>query len=340
MSEAARATHGMPAPSAAPEGSSRQVAAAELAAIARPTAGQRWIAALLWIAGRMPGVIGALKPVIVFFAWRSSRGMREATMANAARILGPGSTERARRAIGKGVVGSFVDFLTEMARNQRRTSEELLSRLESVHGRERYFECRKAKRGAILVTAHLGSFETAVAEIRRFESKVRVVFQRDARLSRFEDARASQRRALGAIESPVGEGSDPYLMWFTLRDALLADEIVLMQGDRVMPGQRGVRVPFLHGTMLLPAGPVKLAMATGSPIVPVFAVKGRGGRVRIEMEEPFFVASEAPEGWRRGDPHPALLRLSGIIAEKVARYPEQWLVVHKAWCEDGTKEPA
>ncbi|MFN0132587.1 MAG: lysophospholipid acyltransferase family protein [Phycisphaerales bacterium] len=337
---AAPASPSPPNSASSPEGSSRTVAAAELAAVARPSAGQRWVAVLLLISGRAPWLIDALRPLSVFFAWHTSSRLRDATTANAARILGPASTPAQRRALGKGVVGSFVDFLTEMARSQRQSAEQLLARLDSVQGRERYFEARKARRGAILVTAHMGSFETAVAEIRRFEPKVRVVFQRDQRISRFEDLRAGQRKALGTIESPVGEGDDPWMMWFALRDALLADEIVLMQGDRVMPGQRGVRVPFLHGTMMLPPGPIKLAMATGSPVIPVFALRTSTGRVRIVMDEPFFVPPEPPEGWVRGTPHPATLRLARTIAEQISRYPEQWLVVHRAWCEDQPVERA
>ena len=44
----------------------------------------------------------------------------------------------------------------------------------------------------------------------------------------------------------------------------VADEVVAIQGDRVMPGQKGERLAFFDGHMLFPTGPVRLAIASGS----------------------------------------------------------------------------
>ena len=54
--------------------------------------------------------------------------------------------------------------------------------------------------------------------------------------------------AVGFLEAPVDDGLS---VWVGLRDALLRNEVVLMQGDRVMPGQRGMRLPFLSGHMVI-----------------------------------------------------------------------------------------
>ena len=98
-----------------------------------------------------------------------------------------------------------------------------------------------------------------------------------------------------------------------------------------MPPQRGVAVPFLGGHVLLPTGPVKLAMLTGSPIIPVFSVRTRVGRCHVIIDEPIFVSREP----RLVDAnHPALLCIAKSIERQVAAHPDQWAVYERAWCED------
>jgi KDO2-lipid IV(A) lauroyltransferase len=111
----------------------------------------------------------------------------------------------------------------------------------------------------------------------------------------------------------------------TLRDALRANEVVAIQGDRVMPGQKGRRMPFLGGHLMLPTGPVKLAMASGAPIIPVFSVRTPRGGVRLFIEEAITVDQDVDE---------ALARVAAVIAKYVSAYPEQWLVLHRAFDED------
>jgi len=233
------------------------------------------------------------------------------------------------------MVASFYDFLTDMGRHQGRDAESLRSEIESAQGVENYFEARKAGKGAIVVTAHIGSFEVGAAAMRKTEPHVHVVFQRDP-MRLFESLRAEQHRALGLIEAPVepGRGDDTWNVWLKLRDALREDHVVLLQGDRVMPGQRGRKVPFMGGHVMLPPGPVKLAMATGAPIIPVCSPRLPDGRVRIVMGEPIWVGEEDGEG-THGGPHPAELRLAKVIEGWVRAYPEQWMMVQRVWCEDG-----
>jgi KDO2-lipid IV(A) lauroyltransferase len=117
-------------------------------------------------------------------------------------------------------------------------------------------------------------------------------------------------------------------VWLKLRDALARDEVVMVQADRVMAGQKGSKVRFLFGHLLLPTGPVKLALASGAPIVPIFAIRTSDGRIRIHVE-PHIVVDPSDQ-----DPHPALLKLAATLEKYVRTYPEQWLLLHPAFCED------
>lgn len=299
----------------------------------RPTlrhfAGEAWLGTLFWFSSYWPSLPRLLRPLILSIAWASSPVLRRGTLANAGRLLGETSTARERRALARRVIGSFFDRVVEFGLNRRRTPEELLAGVESVTGEAHYDAARRRGRGAILATAHLGSFETAIALVARREGggqRVHVVFRRD-RSGLFERLRAEQRRRLGVVEAPVDEGLDT---WLGLREALRRDEVVLMQADRLAPGQKGVEAPFLGGHIRVPTGPVRLARLTGAPLIPVFALASGRGRYRLQVEEAIWTDG-VPD---TGSIDPALLRLVGAVERVVRAHPDQWLCLHPAWCED------
>jgi KDO2-lipid IV(A) lauroyltransferase len=80
--------------------------------------------------------------------------------------------------------------------------------------------------------------------------------------------------------------------------------------------------------MLVPIGPMKLAMMTGSPLVPIFAPRRIDGRVQIILEAPIDVTD------RNGGIGEALIRVAAAIERTVRAFPEQWLVLQRAFCED------
>jgi KDO2-lipid IV(A) lauroyltransferase len=256
--------------------------------------------------------------------------MRRATRANARRLLGDQSTPAARTRMGKAVVANVYEFITELGRHRRSTWRDMLGEVEAVEGHEKYFKARASHRGAIIAAAHLGSFEIAVAALRQYEEKIHVVFKRD-RMAALESLRKNLHERLGVVESPVDE-SDPIGPWSRLRDALQRDEVVLMQADRVTPGQRGVPIPFLGGHIEAPPGPTKLALACGNPppIIPVFSIWQPDGRIRVIVEDPI----EVTQPWTREQAHPSLVQLMTVIESYVKRYPEQWLVTLPALIED------
>ena len=107
-----------------------------------------------------------------------------------------------------------------------------------------------------------------------------------------------------------------------------------MQGDRAMPGQRSQAVPFLHGHLRLPLGPVKLAQLTGSPIIPVFLVRGQRGGFCVHLAEPIEVD---PNAEPIDGVDPAVRAIGRTIESFVARFPEQWLVLNRAFVEDAER---
>jgi KDO2-lipid IV(A) lauroyltransferase len=283
-----------------------------------------WMNFLFWHARRQPWFAAWSKPFWMFATWRVSEHFYGGLMTNAARILGPQSTPPQREALARRTMASFYDFVCDVGFALGCSRRQLAQRAESIEGHEHYLAARNAKKGAIIVTAHMGSFEVGVAALLEHETKIHVLFRPDPR-NLFEQIRSTLRRRLGVIEVPVDLG---WTLWMRLREALRNNQAVLIQGDRVLPGQKGQAVPFFGGHTLLPTGPVKLALASGAPIVPVFSVRTPRGKVRLFVEPAILVG----EGALGADE--ALLRLGSLIEKYVRRFPDQWLANQPAWIED------
>jgi KDO2-lipid IV(A) lauroyltransferase len=285
-----------------------------------------WLRALFFCAQHLPWLLRAGRGFFVRGTVGVSASIRRATAANGRRILGPGADPAALRRYARGVVGSFFDFVCDIGRADRLSRRDLVNRIEHIEGTDRYLQTRQARSGAIIVTAHMGSFEVGVAALLERERRIHVVFKRDT--GRFERIRQALRLRLGVVEQPVDDG---WGVWVRLRDALRNDEVVAIQGDRVMPAQKGRPMPVLGGHLVLPTGPVKLAMASGAPIIPVFSVRTPRGGIRLFIEEPILVENDVDE---------PLTRLAAVIEKYVSAYPEQWLVLHPAFEEDDREAPA
>jgi KDO2-lipid IV(A) lauroyltransferase len=286
-----------------------------------------WREFLYWWTEHWPPFVRVTRPFFLFFAFRFSEALRDGPAANARRILGPDADRRDVEILRRRIVRSAYTSIYELGRAVRSTPKQLCDWVERIDGTEGYQNARSERRGAILVTAHLGPFEIGASALVTRERQIHVLFQRDERAS-FDRLRSRLRARLGVSEAPLDEG---WSVWVRLRDALLQDEVVLIQGDRVMPGQRGVPVSFMGGHLLMPTGPVKLAMMTGSPIIPIFSVRTRVGRCRVIIDEPIRVP-RVP-GPVTGA-HPAMVHVARAIERQVRAHPDQWAMYERAWCED------
>jgi lauroyl/myristoyl acyltransferase len=325
------------APSHAPQADAPRAVAASPFHSIRARAGRFWFWLLSWNSAHVPWLVPLVTPFFVWGAWTFSPYTRLSLLANIHRVLGKKSTPKDCERIAKDSLRNFFRFVCDMGRNRLRSTEEMLKDVEAVEGLDRYLALRAEKRGAILAAAHMGPFETAVAGLRQHEPAVHVVFRRD-RIHAFESLRAELHKKLGIIEAPINDPADTPTdaptnamgPWLRLRDALKRNEVVLLQADRVVTSQRGVRVPFCSGHLELPPGPIKLALASASPIVPVFSLWANKGKVRIIFGKPI----EVSEPWPRSGIHPALTELARAIEQQVQQHPEQWLIYDPAFSED------
>jgi phosphatidylinositol dimannoside acyltransferase len=286
-----------------------------------------WLSALFFVATRAPWLLKLIRPIIAPLTVRCSATIAPSVRCNAQRIFGSPLSLTEQRNFTTKVVGNFYDFVVDLARSGNQSVEQILARVDSVKGESEYRQAREKRLGAILVTAHMGAFEVGLASLRRVEPNVHVVFKRDE-FPAFEKLRSQVRKLLDVREAPIDEGLPALLR---LRDALKSNEVVVMQGDRAMPGQRARAVPFFNGHLRLPLGPIILAQITGSPIIPVFVVRTGPEKFRIHLGREIHVNPDAPLIDRI---EPALIELAQSLQSQISLHPDQWLVLDRAFIED------
>jgi KDO2-lipid IV(A) lauroyltransferase len=133
-------------------------------------------------------------------------------------------------------------------------------------------------RGVLLVTAHTAGWETVGPLLLRDHSLRLMIAEEaepDAATRAIQD---SARRAHGLLVTHVGQ--DP-LSALVLARHLREGGAVALQIDRAPRALRTRRVTMFGAPARLPEGPLRLAMLTGAPLVPVFAA--RTGHRRYEV---------------------------------------------------------
>ena len=111
--------------------------------------------------------------------------------------------------------------------------------------------------------------------------------------------------------------------------ALHRGGIMVLPLDQNASGRTGTFVPFFGMPASTNAGFGRIAVRTGTRVVPAFLVRdGASARHRIVFLPAVPIASMAD---RDSAAHDLTLRCTAVLEEFIRRHPEQWLWTHKRW---------
>jgi Kdo2-lipid IVA lauroyltransferase/acyltransferase len=109
--------------------------------------------------------------------------------------------------------------------------------------------------------------------------------------------------------------------------ALAANQAVAVLIDQHMQSADAVYVDFFNRPAATTSALAALALKTGAPVVPVFALPLPGGRFRMVYEHPVTPpAPDSPDAIRE-----FTQRCTDVLEMYVRRYPERWLWMHRRW---------
>ena len=246
------------------------------------------------------------------------RPRRELAVANL-RAAFPASSDAECRAILRAAFEQFgrhvVDFLNFSGMRPQR-----MLALVEVEGAAHVERAEAQGRGVMYFTGHFGSWELQVmVHAYRFGPIVMVARTLDnpllermiERLRGRAGTRVLPRR--GAVRGLLG--------------ALKRRESVGMMIDQHMQDRSAVEVMFFRRPAATTSAIAALALRTGAPIIPVFALPLPRGRYRLVYEP--AVEPPAPD-----DPDPVRTytqRCTDVLETYVRRHPHLWLWMHRRW---------
>jgi predicted LPLAT superfamily acyltransferase len=193
------------------------------------------------------------------------------------------------------------------------------------------FEYARKKQGALLLGAHLGSFELLWFLARRYDLKVNVVvfYQNAERINSFFNALDPDMhlRAIGLDPRSVSAA-------FTIKACIDRGEFVVILADRVPPGHSaaGAQVPFLGKNAAFPTGPFALASVLDCPILMALCLR-TGNRQYRTVLRPLRGAVRIPRAEREKHRQELLAQYVGLLEIYCQSFPYEWCNYFDFWNE-------
>jgi lauroyl/myristoyl acyltransferase len=213
--------------------------------------------------------------------------------------------------------GNFGAFFADLLTLNRRPGADLRSYVAGDHGEQHLDAALAARRGVILLTAHLGNWEFAGRLLSaRGGTTAHVVLstEQDRALERYLRLDGPQLRFVTRHRATSTLG---------LLAALRRAELVAMQADRPTGERSDAVVPFFGEPAAFPLGPFVLARAAGAAVVPAFCVMVPGGRYHLEIDPPVWV--------KPGEELAALGATVAALERVIRAHPTQWFNFFDAW---------
>lgn len=254
-------------------------------------------------------------------AWYASARLRDVTRGHMRHVLGGDSDSGRVDAAARGCVRSAARYWADFARGAHVSAQQAFADAAEFPHVDRFFRALDRGCGLVLFSAHLGSPEHLFRAASYLGLDMLVLTEplSPPRVHNFVHA---VRAAPGVRFAPADMGG--------VRQALShlrAGGVVAVLADRDIQGN-GRPVEFFGELASLPTGPVELARRTQATLLPVFALRSPGARLRVSFGEPVAVPRTDD---RRADVDAGLRALASTLEEGIRRAPDQWFALHPVW---------
>jgi KDO2-lipid IV(A) lauroyltransferase len=223
------------------------------------------------------------------------------------------------RAIARGMFSHFGRLLAVLLKFSTMSPAEMLACVE-FEGEERVVHAHAQGKGVLLFTGHFGFWEIN-ALVHALKIHPMSVLARPLDNPLLHDL---LERVRGRTGNSViyRRGAVRRVM-----RALEANQAVAVLIDQHIATADAVYVDFFNRPAATTSALAALAIRTGAPVVPVFALPLPGGRFRMVYEHPV----EPPGGDDQAAVHEFTQRCTDVLEMYVRRYPDLWLWMHRRW---------
>ncbi len=198
-------------------------------------------------------------------------------------------------------------------------------------GHEHVMQLMREKRGALLLGAHLGSFEAMRAVAADYAVPLNVIAD-FANAERVNGVLARLAPGHGVRLIALDPRSPASAL--SIRDCISRGELVAVLGDRTVESDaRNVTVDFLGAQARLPMGPYVLAHVLACPVYLVFCLFEEPNRYVLHCE-PFADALRLARGDRRAAAREHAQRYADRLAHYARLSPYNWFNFYDFWLRD------
>jgi KDO2-lipid IV(A) lauroyltransferase len=216
--------------------------------------------------------------------------------------------------------------VASLLRAPHQKKQQLLSNLTFPHKGWGVLEDAHARgQGVIILTAHLGSFDTMGSAVAARGFPIAALTARTT--SRFMFEFVSFLRQAHGVQLIEASSSGVREAIAHLRQGnvlcLLSDRDFFLNGQHVV---------FFGEETTLPTGAARLARDTGATIVPIFTIRLENGHALII--EPSFTIEKTAD--RDADVELGMTMVMSALERAISNAPDQWVMFQQVWPDDET----
>jgi KDO2-lipid IV(A) lauroyltransferase len=235
----------------------------------------------------------------------------------------PARAASERRAIARAAFVHFGRLLFELLKFAALTPDQMLARVD-VEGDERSRFAYAQGKGVLFITGHFGFWELQAMVHAVQADPVTIV------------ARALDNPYLHQLLEAIRQRTGNTVVYRrgTIRRLLRtlhAGRGVAVLIDQHIMSRDAIYVDFFERPAATTSAVAALALRTGAPVVPVFALPQAGGRYRMIYEHPI----EPPAADSSDAIREFTQRCTDVLEMYVRRHPELWLWMHRRWRDEG-----
>lgn len=274
-----------------------------------------------WLALRLPrktaySLAERIAESYAFGQARERRSVQDNLRQITGRDLGRDELFFLTREVYRNFAKHLVDFF-----RMGKVNDSFLRDHVSLEGTDELIEVLRHKRGGILLTAHLGSWEIGGAILAGLGHGIDVIAlsHKNSWLDRFF---LNQRSAKGIHSFPLHSALKGSLA------GLKQNRLIGILGDRDYTHQ-GIPVQFLGKSVSFPKGTAYLALKTGSPIIPVFILRREDDGIRVLCQKP--IPHDGSRQFSEEGLSALTQQCARVIEHQIRLHPTQWLVFRRFW---------
>ena len=276
---------------------------------------------LVGLIGTLPRSVGrAAGAVVGLAAYALARRLRRVGRQNLA-LAFPELTGGQREGVLRASFRSLGWQLAEFAHMRRYTPESARERIR-YEGLENFLAARARRKGVLVLTGHLGSWELSSFFHSLMGYPMAMVIRRldNGRVDAFVNGIRTLHGNRVLPKDDFARG--------ILKELHRGETVGILMDTNMTPPQ-GVFVPFFGKDACTASGLARVALHAGAAVLPGFLLWEPGeGRYVLHFGESLELART---GDAEADAVANTALFTRVLESWIRRYPEQWLWVHRRW---------